>query len=63
MAITRKVSSGYIMQHNTGSAWIYKSGSKWIVCEECTGELFATVKTKKKAINWVIDTFGISERV
>ncbi len=51
------------MQHNSGSAWIYKSGSNWVVCEECTGELFATVKTKKKAINWVIDIFGISERI
>ena len=63
MAYTKKVPNGYTMAHNTGSVWIRKSGKNWVVCEECTGELFATVKTKKKAIDFVIDIFGISDRV
>ena len=61
MSITIKTCGGYLLQHNTGQAFIEKAGKNWIVTEFCTGELFTTTKTKKAAIDWVIGTFGINE--
>lgn len=61
MSKTKKYCGGYLLEHATGSVMIEKSGSDWIVNELCTGEIFATTKTKKQAVNWVIGTFGLSE--
>ena len=59
----RKLFAGcYIVNHNTGSCVIELNDNKlWEVREECTGQLFATERTKKRAMNQVIDRFGMGD--
>ena len=61
MAKTKKYCGGYLLEHSTGRVIIEKAGSEWIVGELCTGDIFATTKTKKEAVDWVVGTFGLGE--
>jgi len=58
--VRRLFSGYYIVNHNSGSCTVQINSNKlWEVREECTGELFATEKTKKRAMNHIIDQFGM----
>ena len=58
---TRRLCAGfYIVNHSAGSCTVeFNKNNLWDVKEECTGELFATKKTKKRAMNFIADNFGM----
>jgi|TARA_R110000803_G_scaffold24827_1_gene59624 hypothetical protein len=58
----RKLFAGYyIVNHSSGACTVtLNSDSLWDVKEECTGELFATERTKKRAMNFIIDQFEMA---
>ncbi len=59
----RKISAGsYSFHHNSGRCGIdLIANGKWVVAEECTGQVQATLRTKKAAIDYIIGTFGCDE--
>jgi|TARA_R110000787_G_scaffold91718_1_gene193209 hypothetical protein len=56
----RKISAGsYSFHHNSGRCGIeLTDNGEWIVSEECTGQIQATLKTKKAAVDYIVGTFG-----
>tara|TARA_R110001606_G_scaffold85902_2_gene194584 strand:- start:3498 stop:3671 length:174 start_codon:yes stop_codon:yes gene_type:complete len=55
----RKLKQGYyICEHNCGVMTVIKKNNKWVVAEECTGEVYWVTNTKKRAADLILQTFG-----
>ena len=56
----RKIAAGsYSFHHNSGRCGIDQiANGSWIVAEECTGQIQATLRTKKAAVDYIVGVIG-----